>query len=189
MELPPFATLVGRLDGSLDGAKWKAELSSHTANVAVEEARSRPDLTVSGGLRHFQDEGKVAAVVGASVSLPVFDRNTGGIREAEERLRGAASNADTSRLKAANELSLAYEHLSSLHREAKAIAQTLLPKARSVYDTLERAYRHGASTYVELSAAQKTMLELATRRIEVESAFLTSLIEVERLTAPAAAGR
>jgi len=56
------------------------------AALAVERSKRVPDVSVVAGYRRFTDIESNAVVVGASIPLPFFDRNRGGIEGARSRL-------------------------------------------------------------------------------------------------------
>ncbi len=185
-ELATFEALVARLGGNISSAQASAAAASLRAEVAVEEAAGGTDLTVSVGLRHFREEGKVAAVVGASIPLPVFDRNAAGARAASERAQRAGSAVEAGKLAAMDGLSRAHGRLVALRGEAERLASRLLPEARKASSILEKAFRQGASSYLELSAARRVVLELAAREVDVAREFHELSAKVEHLTASAA---
>lgn len=60
----------------------EAELDAAGEFVNVERLRARPDVTASLGVRRFEEYDTQALTFGISVSLPLFDRNTGAISAA-----------------------------------------------------------------------------------------------------------
>ena len=60
-----------------------------------------PDVTVGGGYRHFE-LGSGAAVVTASIPLPLFDRNRGAQTEARERISRAQDEQRSAIVRLAN---------------------------------------------------------------------------------------
>src|SRR5829696_4803380 len=75
--LPSLAELVTRIDQSPELARWAMEMSQREAAMAVERSKAVPDVSVIGGYRRFTDVDSNAFVVGASIALPIFDRNKG----------------------------------------------------------------------------------------------------------------
>lgn len=87
--LPPYEQLAERARANPELARWDAEAARRRAGIDVERAKVVGDVTLSAGVRRFSQFDDHALVLGLSVPLPVFDRNRGGILEANRRLEKA----------------------------------------------------------------------------------------------------
>lgn len=67
-------------------ARWSDGVAHRVAVLDVEKSKGLRDVEIGAGVRHFNDNGSVAAVASVSVPLQLFDRNLGGIAAAERRL-------------------------------------------------------------------------------------------------------
>ena len=67
----------------------QAELVTAGRLVTVERRRARPDVNASLGMRRYRDTGDEAFTVGIELTVPLFDRNRGGIRAAYAEQRAA----------------------------------------------------------------------------------------------------
>lgn len=74
---------------SLDVRLAEAEVASSIAVVDRERSLSRPDVTVSLGVRQFRGTDDTAMVIGASMPIGIFDRNQGNIAAANAERTGA----------------------------------------------------------------------------------------------------
>jgi outer membrane protein, heavy metal efflux system len=87
--LPSLNALAARIEQNPELARWAAEVSQREAVFAVERSKRVPDVAVIGGYRRYPEIDSNALLVGASIPLPFFDRNRGGIEEARSRLAKA----------------------------------------------------------------------------------------------------
>ncbi len=194
---PRFAAVRGELDiprsipaaGDPDSlvasnpqiARWSAEIDRHRAALALERARRIPDLTLSGGVRRFEETDDTMYLFGLSIPIPIFDRNQGGAREARFSLEKAAEEQRAAAVRIRMELSEAFEALSSAHAEALTLKSIALPAAEQAFTAAREGYRQGKFGFLEVLDAQKTYAEVRYQYIESLVAYHGSITRVERL--------
>ncbi len=171
----------------------RERIHPQTAVAAVSESASRaerdlarasavPDLTVSAGIRQFEETGENAFIVGVRVPVPLFDRNrdaarAAGYRADAERLnrRAVETKLLASQRVAVAQVRAARERLSLLENEA-------LPAARSAYDASVQGYAAGKFDLTTTLDARKGLIEAslaviaANRDLNAESMRLRSII-------------
>lgn len=179
----------------------RADLERTRAVTARSRRETFPDLFLRGGSaynrEHGEDTGRPIGwegTVEAGVSVPLFNRNAGGI---------AAARADESRAQAEVvrlELSLQSraasqfaEYLTAL-RSAEAYRTEILPRAEEAYRLYLSRYREMAAAYPQVLVAQRTFFEMSTEYLQsLNEAWraavqLQGLLAGDGLDAPAAAG-
>jgi cobalt-zinc-cadmium efflux system outer membrane protein len=150
--------------------------------LGSEIANRKPDITLSGGLRHLNQYGGMAWVATVSVPLPWFDKRQGLIAEASARLEKATleRQALENRLKA--NLALLRREGEAALQETAALAERILPAAQNAFDSLQEGYRQGKFDYLAVLDAQRTYFELKSRHIDAASTALKSLAQFRYLT-------
>lgn len=182
---PSLEALTARLERSPEIARWQQESAANQARVALARSSAVPDLTLSLGLRQFQQNDDTALVAGLSLPLPLFDRNQGGIAAA-----GAALNQNRHRRQAAwaeSRAALAGSHaaLVAAHGQARVLREEVLPAAQRAFEAAELGYQVGKFDYLAVADAQRTLFEVRGQYLEALTAAQLALAELERL-APAA---
>jgi outer membrane protein, heavy metal efflux system len=117
---------------------------------------------------------------GASLPLPVFDRNQGGIREAGSLLAKAKQQRRAAEVKAAAEMATAHQLLAAAANRASALKDDVLPRVKAVLDAVQSGYTQGKYSYLDLLDAQRTLIE---SRIECMDALISAheaLVDLER---------
>ena len=180
---PTADNVAERIQANPDVTRWIAERDRR--NAALEAARSMaiPDVTLTGGIKHFRENSDTTFVLGFSVPLPLFNRNQGAIREAE----ALRSKADTERR--ATELLLQSQVgqrqgvLVAARREATLLREEALLGAQSAYDAVSEGYRLGKFRYLDVLDAGKTLVETRLRYLEAVTVFNLAKVDLERLLA------
>jgi cobalt-zinc-cadmium efflux system outer membrane protein len=179
--LPSLESLFQRLANNPDLARWTTEITQRQALITMEKSKAVPDVTATLGASKFLMPDDYALVVGFSIPLPIFNRNQGGILEAEHRLTKAEEDRRSAEVRIATALNTAYQRLSADHAEVSALRQEVLPGAQSAYDAAREGYRLGKFGFLDVLDAQRTLFGAKNQYLLALADYHKSLIEVERL--------
>jgi outer membrane protein, heavy metal efflux system len=179
---------ISEVETALLAAAGRTEVRAAEAGVEAAEAaltlqrRLRvPDVTLSGGYKH-QADGYRGAVLGVSVPLPLWDRNRGGIAEAEANLAAARTRRELALRSAESEIRRAWETRRSLEERMRLIGETLLPESAGLLETARLAYAEGEMTLVELLDAADAYRGARESVTALAAEFLSAAYELERAT-------
>jgi cobalt-zinc-cadmium efflux system outer membrane protein len=179
--VPSTEDMKQLLSNNPDIARWVKETEQRTAALEFEKAKRIPDLTVSGGVRHFSETDDSAFVLGVSIPLPIFDRNQGGIREAKYRLAKAREEARAAEAKAGSSLAESYQTLTFSYEQAMALKNEILPAAEHSFEAAGEGYREGKFDFLEVLDAQRTLFEARGKYLESLISYHKAKADVERL--------
>ncbi len=158
----------------------QAEREAAARRIRIERLRAVPDLSVSVGVRRFEEEDATALVAGLSAPFPLFDRNRGNIDAAQAELAAAEARLQTARLEAEA------ESRSGLARLEAAAAR--LAAAREAEVTAEEAYRltrlgyeGGKLDLVEVLNARRALAEAHAQAVDAALERLSAQTALARL--------
>lgn len=178
----PANSDMGRLvKQNPDVARWDTEIERSRSALELAKARAAPDVTLSGGLRRFNETDDSAAVFGVSIPLPVSDRNQGEIRRATYLLARAEQSGKAALVRILAELEEAVQRLASAYVEVTALKNDVLPGAQSSFEAVSEGYRDGKFDYLQVLDAQRTLVEARSRYVESLAEYHETRAAVERL--------
>jgi len=179
--VPAFTLLQQRLSQNPGVARWTTEIAQRDAARALEQARRMPDITVTAGYRRFTDIDSNAWVIGGSIPLPLFDRNTAAIQEAADRTAKAYQEQRAAEARVTAQLAAAYSTLASAQGEVALLAAEVLPGARSAFAAIEEGYRLGRFGYLDVLDAQRTLVTAEGQHLRALTEVHKAVAQVERL--------
>ncbi|QBQ55661.1 TolC family protein [Nitrosococcus wardiae] len=179
--LPSLEQLAQLVRQNPDLARWTNELAQRQALIDLEKSKAIPDLTVSFGGTEYADTGDYALVAGISIPLPLFDRNQGGIAEAQRRLTKAEEERRAVEVQVATALSSAYQRLATAHAEATILQTQVLPGAQSAFDAVNQGFRLGKFDFLSVLDAQRTLFDSKSQYLQALTDYHQAVAEVERL--------
>ncbi|MDX2437192.1 MAG: TolC family protein [Acidobacteriota bacterium] len=149
--------------------------------VAFENSLRIPDLAVGAGPRRFEETGQSAWVALVGLSLPIFDRNQGERRAAEFDLERIERDGESLQVALEAELAVVVERMAAASGAAVAAETEVLPAARMAMAAVETGYREGKFAFVDVIAAQRTLLEASSLLVDSLEEYALTRTEMERL--------
>jgi cobalt-zinc-cadmium efflux system outer membrane protein len=152
------------------------------ADLKLAKAYRIPDVTVGVGYavqgpKGPDNPGQLAANLG--VPLPLFNRNQGGIVQAEVGLQTAEADLGKTLNQVENQVDTAYRNLIQSRRLVEAYLGGVLDDARSTLTIVERAYERGGATLLELLDAARTSRTIQQNYIEALFNYQRNVIQLE----------
>jgi cobalt-zinc-cadmium efflux system outer membrane protein len=120
--------------------------------------------------------------------LPIFDRNQGGIKEAESEAARMHEEQRGAEVKAHAMLYAAHETLLRSHGAVVALRDEVLPRARDTFERTREGYRQGKFGYLDVLDAQRTLFDVRAQYLEALTAYHLAMTEVDRLVGESSAG-
>jgi len=179
--IPSQEVLSDRISRNPDVARWAAEIEQRNAVLAQDRAERIPDVTISAGIRRFRELEDTSFVAGATIPIPIFNRNQGKILESQYRISKAERERESAGNKVLTALSDAYQALATGYLESTTLKSVVLPGARSAFDAATEGFRQGKFGYLEVLDAQRTLFEAKGRYVEALSSYHKAVADTERL--------
>lgn len=179
-ETPEAPTLEGaaqrasELRPDLEAARREVERAE--AQLVAARRNGRPALALQVGATHqaqhdigYRDANSMGG--GLAMSLPTFDRNQGNIEIAESKLRAARLDLDARTVAVHSELHQAVAAYTQARQSVLIDSQESVHAAQDVRDRVEKSYKEGGSTLLELLDAQRAYQEALFARVEILQSF------------------
>ena len=158
------------------------EIEESKALLRLEKSKSIPDLTVTGGYRTLQSTDDSAFVAGVSIPLPFFDRNKGGIEEAQKRIQKAEQTKAFVALRLKSSVTKSFQEYSAARSEAESLRTRVLPATQTSFDAISEGYRLGRYGYLDVLEAQRSLFQSRLQLLRALSDIYESAAELERIT-------
>lgn len=143
--------------------------SQRKAELKLAKAYRIPDITAGTGLAIQGSRGpdnQTQLGFSLGVPLPLFNRNQGGIAQAEVSVQMAEADLNKTLVQAENQVEIAYRNLVDSRRLVEAYRAGVLDDARSTLTIVERAYERGGATILDLLDAARTSRLIQQNYIE-----------------------
>lgn len=178
---PDTVSETGRLNQHPALVAAKASATARDTEQVSARASGVPDVTVSAGVRQFEETGDNALLVGVSVPIPLFDRN-------RDAARAAGLRADAERISAvAIEARLRSQQQALIVRVRAAQARLLLlegdalPAARSAYDASVEGYVAGRFDLTSTLDARTGLIDAGVSVIDARLTLNADLMRLKSL--------
>lgn len=151
LDLPSLRTYA--LTRRPDVASVERDVQRLDTETRLQRALRSPNITVGGG--YERDLGKSAVIFGATIPLPVANRNQGQIARATAERGQATARLEATRNQVALDVQQAVNAVSTNRERIRYLETEYLGNALSARDTALASYRLGAADLLEYLDAQR----------------------------------
>ena len=187
-DLQREAVLRQLMSGSPELLAARSALARERAALVRARREPMPDLIIRGGPRYNRERLETnglpvgwEAAFDVGLTIPLFNRNQGGI--AESRAQVGRAEQEVTRL----ELSLQSraadvfnEYLTNL-RNAEAYKTEIVPRAEESYRLYLARYREAAAAYPQVLVAQRTLFQVSDEYVRSAEMAWTAALQVQGL--------
>ncbi len=153
------------------------EIDASKERLALEQARSHPDLTPFVGYKRLAQDNTLT--VGISMPLKIRDRNQAGIARAQADQKAAAALLDVARSHTIAEVDAAFEAFRTARDQVQTFRNELLNQADESRSIALAAYEEGATPLLSVLEAQRTRAEVRQQYFKTLFDYQLSLSELE----------
>jgi cobalt-zinc-cadmium efflux system outer membrane protein len=185
MQLPAlqdFAVLADELQRTPELAVLAGERRIREAQVQLARTQARPDVSWQVGVRNSRDTRDTSLVAGFSLPLGSVRRAEPEIRAAEAELALNSVERDARALQLYATLAEAHGRYLTSRLEVTRMGRDVLPQLQRAENAAEKAWRAGATSYMEWAQLQAMRIDARQRQLEAAIAAQSALIEIQRLT-------
>lgn len=160
-------------------AAAQAEAEASQAALVYAHRERRPEPTLTAGFKR-QSDGFQGAYLGATLGLPLFNRNAGQIEAETGRLHAAETRRILALRQVENEVRQAYATYASLRDRTTLIQEGLLAETDDLLQIALTSYGEGEMMLVELLDAAAAFRDARLTSLDLRAAFWTSYYEALR---------
>jgi cobalt-zinc-cadmium efflux system outer membrane protein len=170
------------MDSRPDIRVKRVTVAQRQADLKLARAYAVPDVTVGAG---YGVQGPVGpdlqnqAMASLSVPLPLFNRNQGGIVQADVAVQAAQADLDKTVSQVDNQVEAAYQTLIQSRRLVETYLGGVLDDAKGSFSIVERAYEKGGATILDLLDAARTARTIQQNYIEALFGYQRNIILLE----------
>ncbi len=150
------------------------------AQLNLQRAENKPNLTVSGGFKRAQTDRTNSFILGLALPLPFFDRGQSNIRALQVEAKAAKLAHQQAMISAGVEYRSLKRKLKQFAARRKMIRDLILPQAQETYRSLRQAYEKGKVIYSVLLQGQ-SLIDLRAELNDLDLALVEQVIALEQL--------
>ena len=194
----PVQTLEGDVTKLPDSLNWNeqiARLQSQSPEVAaamasVERAQRAlrracveavPNINTQLSVQFDNATEDTIAGVQVGVPVPIWNRNQGGIRQANAEVSEAIRNVQRVELNLNHRLADAFQRYADAHITATNYASNVLPRAEKTFQLVQQGFTQGEVGYLDLLAAQQTFSQTNLAYLDALGLLWQSYAEIDGL--------
>lgn len=171
------------LDTRPDVRAKRLTFSQREVDLKLAKAYRVPDVTVGAGYAVQGSQGPDNSnqmALNLGLPLPLFNRNQGGIMQAEAEVQRAEADLIKTLNQVENQVDVAYRNLIQSRRLVEAFSLGgVLDDARATLTIVERAYERGGATLLDLLDAARTSRAIQQNYIEALFNYQRNVLQLE----------
>jgi len=183
--VPSYDVLAARLPDNPGLRSLALDTRAARARERVAAAGARPDLSWHVGVRRLSAFNDTALIAGVSLPLGSAGRSALGVAQSAAEAEAADARLEAQQLDARQRLFNAYQELVHARTAFEAHRERMIPKAEAALALTRRGFEAGRFSFVALSQAQRTLLELRNAQIDAAVRYHILLTDIERMTVAA----
>jgi len=125
-----------------------------------------PDINTRVSVQQVDGTDDTITGVQVGIPLPLWNRNQGGIRQAQAEVTAASQNIDRLALDLKRRLATTFRDYADAHAQAQIYSEEILPRSKKTFELVQQAYAIGEVGYLDLLAAQRTYSQTNLRYLD-----------------------
>ncbi|MFO3706898.1 TolC family protein [Xanthomonas codiaei] len=181
-DIPDFEVVAQLLDSTPELARLTSEQRLREARLQLARSQASPDLDWQVGVRRLENNNATALVGSVSLALGSAGRAQPEIRAAQAELSLLDIERQSQALQLYATLADAHGRYRAGQLEVARMRDEVLPALARADAAAERAYRAGATSYLDWAQLQAQRSDARQQQLAAAVEAQTALIEIQRLT-------
>ena len=158
-----------------------AELSRTRRTLTRAYAEPVPDLNTQFMVQYDDSTDNTIGGIQVGIPLPLWNKNQGGIRQAQAEISVASQNIDRVALDLKSRLATTFRDYCKAHSQAETYATKILPRAEQTFDLVRLGYSRGEVGYLDLLTAQRTYTQTNLAYLDALNVLWQSHVKIDGL--------
>lgn len=181
--IPSLEQISSNLTGNPELAASAARIERAKADIQLQKARSKQDITISGGIKRVEQNNSDAFIVGFSVPIGVSNRNQGNRRRAVCKLAQARQQQRQIHARLQTDLADYYKQMANAFSASAEYTEKIIPASKAVFEASRTSYARGTLNYLDVLNSQQTLFQSLSRQVEAQRDYHKSRANIERIIA------
>ncbi|TWT86711.1 Cobalt-zinc-cadmium resistance protein CzcC precursor [Pseudobythopirellula maris] len=195
LPIQPLVGDVGQLPVSLEWTEQLSRLKQQSPEIAaafanVDRARRAldrasveavPNVSTQFSVQYDDGTGDTIAGVQVGMPIPLWNRNQGGIRQAQAEVTEALRNAARVELDLNQRLADVFQQYADAQVTAETYSSDILPRSQRTLDLVQKGYQQGEVGYLDLLTAQQTFSQANLAYLDAVGDLWQSYVRIEGL--------
>lgn len=173
---------LGDIADTLTMKHARAQIDAANAQMVSAKANATPDLNIGVGVRRFELTNDTAFVFGASMDIPLSNRNQGNIAAARATVQSREAELQLVRLKLIREENSLIAMMKAAQSRVDMLSETILPKAEEALRLARLGYRYGKFSLIDVLDAAAVRDDARLNLIRAKDDLAQSAASLLRLT-------
>jgi outer membrane protein, heavy metal efflux system len=179
---PSFLSFVERLERAPEFLRFASQRRLREAELRLAQAQARSDVTLSLGVRRFEETDDAALIASFSVPLAIYDRNQGAIRAASVRREQTDAEQQAAFARTRAGLFGLYQQMLTSSSRSQTLREEALPQARLALEQTQSGYDRGRFSFLDLATTQQELSAIHAAAIDAAADYHRLRAEIERVT-------
>lgn len=158
-----------------------ADLSRSRRLLNRANAEPVPDISTQFMIQFDNATEDTIGGIQVGIPIPLWNKNQGGIRQAQSEISVASQNIDRLALDLKNRLATTFRDYSNAHSQAETYSTKILPRAQQTFDLVRQGYSQGEVGYLDLLTAQRTYTQTNLAYLDSLNSLWESHIKIDGL--------
>ncbi len=152
------------------------------AELKLARAERFTNVALAAGIKRDMQAGDNAAIIGVTFGLPIFNRNQGGVMEAELGQKTSQLEAGASQNELRRTLRALAADYDVYKNEVTALKDISVPKIELAFAEVTKLYQHGKASYLDLLDTRRALLDARVMYVEALAQVNKIKVEIDALT-------
>jgi len=178
----PFSQLETLLELNPDLVRFATAKRLTEARLNLAIAKQSANVAFTAGVRNFSATDDNAFVFSANIPFGLNSRAAADIEAENLQLQKEPFNYEKQKLALYVSLYEVYQELQHAYKAVEVLSERILPEAKQALREYEKGYAAGRYSFLELTDAQRTLLDARLEVIVMSANYHRYRIEIDRLT-------